>query len=73
MFHSSSLVVAEQRRLLDLADVDVLDRIAHIVEGDRPARRVDLQRRHRLDEFFGAGELAAIASSMASSIICAVV
>src|ERR1700722_11196961 len=39
------LVVTEQLRLLDLLDVDVLYWIAHLVEADRPAHRVDLERR----------------------------
>src|SRR5947207_1755926 len=42
------LVVAEQLLLLDLLDVDVLDRVAHVVEADRAARRLDLERRHLL-------------------------
>src|SRR5580658_2222667 len=33
------LVIAEKRHLLDLADVDILDRVAHIVERHRSARR----------------------------------
>src|ERR1051326_1485697 len=45
------LVVAEHLLLLDLLDVDVLDRaLGRRIEPDRPARRVELDRRHGLDE-----------------------
>src|SRR5262249_40034973 len=46
------LVVAEHLLLLDLLDVDVLHRIAELVERDRPAYRVDLQAGEELDELF---------------------
>src|SRR5262249_42932857 len=36
------LVVAEHLLLLDLLDVDVLHRVAHVVDAHRTARRVDL-------------------------------
>src|SRR5262245_16278078 len=36
------LLVAEHLLPLDLLDVDVLHRIAHVVEADRPANRVEL-------------------------------
>src|SRR3712207_1463039 len=41
--------VAEHRvlDLLDLRDVDVLDRVVVLVEAQRPARRVDLRRADR--------------------------
>src|SRR6476619_7281667 len=48
------LVVTEHRLLLDLLDVDVLHRVAHVVERHRAARRVDFQRHHHLDELLGA-------------------
>jgi len=35
---------------LDLADIDIADDVAQMVEGDRPACRVDLDRAHRLHE-----------------------
>src|SRR5262249_14650233 len=53
------LVVAEHLLLLDLLDVDVLHRVAELVERDRPAHRVDLERGHRRDELFRARPLAA--------------
>src|ERR1051326_1316107 len=53
------LVVAEHPLLLDLADVDVLHRVAHLVEAHRPAHRVDLDALHQLDELFRARPLAA--------------
>src|SRR5262249_4851296 len=42
------LVVAEHLLLLDLFDVDVLHRIAHLVDGDRAAQRIRLQCRELL-------------------------
>src|SRR5438105_11011841 len=54
------LVVAEHLLLLDLLDVDVLHRVAHVVDGDRAARRVDLHGGELLDEFLGARPLAVI-------------
>src|ERR1700688_3027888 len=44
------LVVAEHLLLLDFFDVDVLDRVTHVVEFDRPARCVEFDARHQLDE-----------------------
>src|SRR5687768_3636403 len=46
------LHVAEDRvlYLLDLGDIDVLDRVVVFVELQRPARRLDLHRAHRLQE-----------------------
>src|SRR5215467_1782072 len=45
------LVVAEHLLLLDLLDVDVLHRIAHLVDGDGTAQRIQLQRGDLLHEF----------------------
>src|SRR6185312_3568252 len=53
------LVVAEHLLLLDLLDVDVLDRVTHVVEFDRAARCVELDARHDLDELFRSRPLAA--------------
>src|SRR5437588_8574029 len=53
------LVVTEHLLLLDLLDIDVLDRIAELVEADRTTRRVQLETCHRLDEFVRARPLAA--------------
>src|SRR5215471_19962560 len=50
--------IAKHLLLLDLLDVDVLHRIAHVVEADRPTQRIELHRRQLLDELLGAGELA---------------
>src|SRR5689334_6373952 len=53
------LVVPEHLLLLDLLDVDVLDRVAHVVHAHRPAHGVELHALHDLDELLGARELAA--------------
>src|ERR1700693_6038184 len=53
------LVVAEHLLLFDLLDVDVLDRVAHVVHAHRTARRVELDGLHDLDERLGAGPFAA--------------
>src|ERR1017187_7328225 len=53
------LVVAEHLLLLDLLDVDVLDRVAHVVEFDRTTRSVELDALHDLDERFRTGIFAA--------------
>jgi len=52
--------IAEHLLLLDLLDVDVLHRIAHLVEGDGATQRVELHRLELLDELLGAGELAVV-------------
>src|SRR6516164_3741637 len=54
------LVVAEHLLLLDLLDVDVLHRVAHLVDGDGTAQRIQLQRGDLLHEFLGAGEVALV-------------
>src|SRR6266545_4476556 len=52
------LVVAEHLLLLDLLDVDVLHRIAHVVDADGTADRIHLHRGELLHEVLGAGEVA---------------
>src|SRR5215469_9766023 len=52
------LVVAEHLLLLDLLDVDVLHRVAHLVDADGTANRIQLQRGELLDEFLGARKVA---------------
>src|SRR3990172_1604922 len=44
------LWIAEQLLLLDLLDVDVMHRVAHVVEAHRPADGVKLEALHGLDE-----------------------
>src|SRR4051812_23410771 len=53
------LVVAEHLLLLDFFDVDVLDRVTHLVHHQRPANRIELDALHGLDEGFRARPLAA--------------
>src|SRR5262245_11664572 len=54
------LVVAEHLLLLDLLDVDVLHRVAHLVDGDGTANGIQLQRGELLHEFLGAREVALV-------------
>src|ERR1700730_11752468 len=54
------LVVPEHLRLLDFLDVDVLYRVAHVVEADEAAHGVDLHRQQLLDERLRPGKLAAV-------------
>src|ERR1041384_6864836 len=42
--------IAEHLHLRDFLDVDVLHRVAHLVERDRSTRGVDLDRRQQLEE-----------------------
>src|SRR6516162_7180597 len=54
------LVVAEHLLLLDLLDVDVLHRVAHLVDADGTADGIQLQRGELFDEFLGTGEVALV-------------
>src|SRR5215469_9456731 len=54
------LVVAEHPLLLDLLDVDVLHRVAHLVDADGTADGIQLQRGELFDEFLGTGEVALV-------------
>src|SRR5215831_13040043 len=54
------LVVPEHLLLLDLLDVDVLHRVAHLVDADGTANRVQFQRGELLHELLGARELAVV-------------
>src|SRR4029078_7581593 len=54
------LVVAEHLLLLDFLDVDVLNRVAHVVERHRPARSfIELDADHDLDQLFRPGPFSA--------------
>src|ERR1051326_5198894 len=53
------LVEAEHLLLLDLLDIDVLDRVAHLVHAHRTAHGIELHALHDLDELLGARPLAA--------------
>src|SRR6266550_3217293 len=55
------LVVAEHPLLLDFLDVDVLYRVASIVEADRSVQRIELHGVQLLDEFRTARPFAIIA------------
>src|ERR1700704_3223721 len=55
------LVVAEHLLLLDLLDVDVLHRVAHLVDGDGTAQGVQLQRGELLHERLEARKVAVVA------------
>src|SRR5437588_10695344 len=53
------LVVTEHLLLLDLLVIDVLDRIAELVEADRTMRRFQLECSHRLSDFVRNAPVAA--------------
>src|SRR5512134_2836948 len=52
------LVVAVLLLLSHHPDVDVVNRVPHLVEADRTARCLELDARQHLDELLGAGPLA---------------
>src|SRR5262245_52909808 len=54
------LVEAEHFLLLDLLNVDVLHRVAHLIDADRTANGIDFECRKLLDERFGSRELPAV-------------
>src|SRR5262249_15969691 len=54
------LVVPEHLLLLDLLDVDVLHGVAHLVDADGTANRIQFQRGELLHELLGTRELAVV-------------
>src|SRR3954471_3790731 len=54
------LVVTEHLLLLDFLDVNVLHRVASVIEDDRPTQSIELHSAELLDEFRAARPLAII-------------
>src|SRR5262249_52311446 len=54
------LVEAKHFLLLDRLNVDVLHRVAHLIDADRTANGIDFECRKLLDEWFGSRELPAV-------------